>query len=201
MCMNLANNVGTCKRTEHIWRNWDLAPEDVWFWRQINHPPSKRFSVDKFIISEKSEFRSVKQKKVNSGDFSHGLLSQCSGSHMLADNDHDQCARCELPIKTRSEFASPWRYRQAHRHARKYLMNNMRSVLEQGRLLSLMLNLIFGAYCPRPDFGDFSASWPPSWCVWLGTGGSSCPRQPLYWPVASSKEMHQSSKAGAKNLF
>ena len=81
---------------------------------------------------------------------------------------------------------SPWRYHQAHRHARKYLKNNMRSVLEQGRLLSLILNLIFGAYYPRPDFGDFSASWPPSWCVWLGTGGSSCPRQPLYWPVASS---------------
>ena len=81
---------------------------------------------------------------------------------------------------------SPWRYRQAHPHARKYLKNNMRSVLEQGRLLSLILNLIFGAYCPRPDFEDFFASWPPSWCVWLGTGGSSCPRQPLYWPVASS---------------
>ena len=42
-----------------------------------------------------------------SSHFSHGLLSQCSGSHMLADNDHDQCARCELPIKTRSEFALP----------------------------------------------------------------------------------------------
>ena len=38
---------------------------------------------------------------------------------------------------------SPWRYHQAHRHARKYLKNNMRSVLEQGRLLSLILNLIF----------------------------------------------------------
>ena len=82
---------------------------------------------------------------------------------------------------------SPWRYRQARRHARKYLKNHERRLLEQGRLLSLNLEPNFrGLDYPRPDFRDFSASWPPSWCVWLGTGGSSCPRQPLYWPVASS---------------
>ena len=188
MCMNLANNVGTCKRLEYLWRNWDLAPDDAWFWRQINHPPSKRFSVDKFIISEKSEFRSPKQKKVNSGDFSHGLLSQCSGSHMLADNDHDQCARCELPIKTRSEFALPLEISPSPPTRKESIWRIIWEVFwNRCGCFPSILNLISGVLIIHDQISEtFSASWPPSWCVWLGTGGSSCPRQPLYWPVASS---------------
>ena len=63
---------------------------------------------------------------------------------------------------------SPWRYHQAHRHARKYLKNNMRSVLEQGRLLSLILNLIFGVLIIHDQISEtfLPLDLPPGVCGW-----------------------------------